>query len=114
METKIIITIKAILAVLLIVCLLKMPSWYYQFIRIAVCYGMYYIFGFEKEQKRYVMAGICFVIAVLFNPIFKIYFDKSLWQTIDVIIASFLIIWIINDVVYIYKVSKLDSDEDLE
>lgn len=88
------IVIKSIIAILLIGCLLKMPYGYFQFIRIAGCIGFVYLAYTEFEKKNMVTGISCAGIAILLNPIFKIHFTRHLWNTIDVIIAILLIIWV--------------------
>lgn len=78
--------------VLLGVALLPMPYGYYMFLRLAVC--TYAIFIFAQEQKK----GVCFgsisaaAIALLYNPILRVYLDKEVWMGVNVATAVVLVI----------------------
>lgn len=90
METKNTFTIvKMGLAVMLFLCLLRMPYGYFQFVRIAGCVGFIYLL-FSKDNIYFKIAWI--VSIILLNPIFKIIIHKHDWHIIDVIIAIFLLI----------------------
>lgn len=93
------IVIKIILAVLLFGCLFKMPYGYFQFIRIAGCAGFVYLAYVELEAKKNITGILSIAAAILFNPIFKIYFTRQLWNTIDVVIGLLLIFWSLIDVI---------------
>lgn len=60
-----------------------LPYGYFQLLRILVCgascYGAF--IAMEKENTTWMWLFIC--IAVLFNPIIKIHFDREIWQVID-------------------------------
>jgi len=94
--------IKILLAALLIGCLFKVPYGYFQFVRIAGCIGFCYLAYEEYKSRRVITEILCIACAILLNPIIKIHFSRSLWNTIDLIIAILLIIWIVVDLVYLY------------
>lgn len=77
---------------LLGLALLPMSYGYYMFLRLAVC--AYAIFVFTQEQKK----GVCFgsvsaaAIALLYNPIFRVYLDKEVWMGVNVATAVVLVI----------------------
>lgn len=70
--------------------LLALGSWeygFYQVLRVVVtvCATYLVFYMFDKKQSGW---GVAFVIlAILFNPIYPIYFEKSTWQFIDIIAA---------------------------
>ncbi len=74
-----------------ILLLLAIPSWwpygFYTLLRWIICaVSIYVAYGFYKSK----LTGWTFVfsaIAVLFNPIFPFYLDKSSWVGIDFISA---------------------------
>lgn len=95
--------IKTLIAVLLIGCIFKVPYGYFQFIRIAGCIGLAYLAYFEFEANKMPTGVLCVAGAILLNPVYKIHFVRSLWNTIDLIMAALLIIWIVIDLVYLYN-----------
>lgn len=105
------IVIKILLSIVLLVCLLKMPYGYYQFVRIAACFGFAFL-AFKEFQKENVLLGmLCVGVAILFNPILKIYFKRSVWQTIDLSFAIVLFIWAILSY---YSVAKKGKSRTLK
>ena len=89
--------IKVLIAVLLVGCLFNVPYGYFQFIRIAGCVGFAYLAFNEFNLERNILGILCFVCAILLNPVFKIHFTRKLWNQIDIIIAVLLLIWIFFD-----------------
>ena len=88
----IIIPAKIILSVLLLVCLFNMPYGYYQLVRFLSFIG-FLLFAYAATQKEQKTEVIIFVIlALLFQPFFKVYLGRILWNIIDVIVALGLII----------------------
>ena len=91
-------SIKVIIAALLFGCLLQMPYGYYIFIRIACLVG-FLILSMTEYNDRPFLAIPCFACALLFNPVIPVFLNKEVWQQIDVITASLLLIWFITDIV---------------
>ncbi|MBE7711262.1 MAG: hypothetical protein E7Z92_03880 [Cyanobacteria bacterium SIG31] len=50
-----------------------------------------YILNDKKEDSKSFVAFV--IIALLFNPIFKIYLAKGLWTFIDIILLIYLFHW---------------------
>jgi hypothetical protein len=90
-------TIKIILAILLFLCLLDMSYGFYQFVRFAALVG-FGILAFqanaENKQTEMIVYGI---LALLFQPLFKIALGRELWNIIDVVVGIGLIITIVKD-----------------
>lgn len=83
--------IKLILAILFFLCLAKMPYGYYEFIRFIALIGFVYL-SYKSYEER--SKGLCFiyaVLAILFQPLFKIYLGRELWNIVDVIVGIFLL-----------------------
>jgi hypothetical protein len=81
---------------MLILCLFNMPYGYYQIVRffasaVFVFLGIKY-FHSGKENLSY----LYFLLALLFQPIFKIALGRELWNIIDVAVAIFLIATILK------------------
>ena len=90
-------TIKIILAILLFLCLLDMSYGFYQFVRFAALVG-FGVLAFqanaEDKQTEMIVYGI---LALLFQPLFKIALGRELWNIIDVVVGIGLIITIVKD-----------------
>lgn len=100
------IMIKSLLAILLFVCLLKTPYGYYQFVRIAGFSGFAYLAYNEFTKSRSITGLLCTASAILFNPVFKIYFKRDVWNTIDAILAVSLLIWVVIEVIYLHNENR--------
>lgn len=88
------INIKILLAILLFLCLLRMPYGYYQFIRLSGFLGFIYLayLSYTQNQKYFIPLFISF--AILFQPFYKIILTKQIWQTLDILMGIFLIVTI--------------------
>ncbi|MDH7462586.1 hypothetical protein QEG73_14915 [Chitinophagaceae bacterium 26-R-25] len=95
--------LKTTLAVLLFLCLLKMPYGYYQLIRFISLIG-FLVLSYNAKQKNQNIAAIIYLsLALLFQPIFKIALGRELWNLVDLIVAVYLL-------VSMFWTSKDDSD----
>lgn len=79
------------LAAALLLCLLPMPYGYYVFVRfvtavVMMIFGIYYL-----VNKQTGIAIAAFVIALLFQPFFKIALGRVMWNILDVVLAILLI-----------------------
>ena len=84
--------VKLILTILLLLCLLNMPYGFYQLVRFVAFIGFSIIAFNENLNKDKTLTLTFLVLALLFQPFFKIALGRSLWNIIDVIVALFLII----------------------
>jgi hypothetical protein len=88
--------IKIVLAVLLLTCLMDMPYGYFQLVRFIALVG-FAILAFSANQKKdQTELIICIVLAVLFQPLFKISLGRTIWNIVDVIVAVGLLISLSN------------------
>ena len=74
-----------IVAGLLLIALLPLPYFYYQLLRIVVIVAAaIYAYKFYKDNQmaKVITFGI---IALIWNPIFPIYMDKSVWMILDIV-----------------------------
>ena len=85
-------TVKIILAIMLFLCLAKMPYGYYQFVRFAVFLGSCLLAynSYEKGLTNYIILFIG--LALLFQPFLKIALGRELWNIVDVIVAIGLLV----------------------
>ncbi|WP_367158792.1 DUF6804 family protein [Lutibacter sp.] len=87
--------IKTILIFALLLCLFKMPYWYYQIVRIFGTIGFTYLAYIDYKIKIKFTPQIFIVSAILLNPILKISFDKNAWQIVDIFLAILLVLTIL-------------------
>ncbi len=84
--------IKVVLAILLFLCLADMPYGYYQFVRFAALVGFAVLAYQANQQGRQTEMVIFAVLALLFQPFFKIALGRELWNIVDVIVGVGLLI----------------------
>lgn len=81
-----------ILAAMLLLCLAPMPYGYFMLVRFV----MMAAFGFMAYRyfviKKSIAAWVFVLLAVLFQPIYKIVLGRGIWNALDVVVATFLII----------------------
>ena len=83
--------IKIILAGLLFLCLAKMPYGYYELVRFIAMVS-FAVLGYQAYlQKRQFEALIYIVLALLFQPFFKIALSRGIWNMVDVIGSIYLL-----------------------
>jgi hypothetical protein len=84
--------IKALLAIMLIVCLINMPYGYYQLVRyMALC--VFAILAYKSFTKGKQNEGIlCLCLALLFQPFLKLSLGREIWNIIDFIVALGLVV----------------------
>lgn len=84
--------VKIFLAILLIICLAKMPYGYYQLVRFSALIGfglLAYIANGENKKKEVV---VYIILAILFQPLIKIPLGREIWNIVDVIVAIGLLL----------------------
>ena len=88
-------TIRIVLAILFFLCLLDMPYGFYQVVRFVALIG-FAILAYEALQEgRQTEVIIYAVLAILFQPFFKIALGRDLWNVVDVIVGVGLIVSIV-------------------
>jgi hypothetical protein len=88
--------IKISLAILLLICLFKMPYGYYQLVRFLAMVGFAYLgyTAYERSNKNEVFVFIA--LAVLFQPFFKIMLGRTIWNIVDVLVGLGLLLSILK------------------
>jgi hypothetical protein len=78
-------------AALLLLALLSFPYGYYTFLRLAVTLsaGLLAYWSWSRQQPLWAIAFAA--VALLFNPLFPVYLDRSTWGPIDVAVAALYI-----------------------
>jgi hypothetical protein len=87
--------IKIVLSILLFVCLLDMPYGFYQFVRFVALIGFAILAYQALQEGRQTEVVIYALLAILFQPIFKIALGRDLWNVVDVIVGVGLIVSIV-------------------
>lgn len=76
--------------VALLAAMLPAPYGYYQLLRLAVCaLGLWGAVGNWREGRT-VTAGVWGLLALLYNPVFRVHFDRETWTLINLATAGFL------------------------
>jgi urea transporter len=88
--------IKLALAILLGLCLFDMPYGFYQLVRFLAMIGFGILAFQANELKRPTETLIYAVLAVLFQPLFKISLGRELWNIVDAVVAIGLVITIVK------------------
>lgn len=88
--------VKLVIAVLLLLCLADMPYGFYQIVRFTATVAFAYL-SYDYFKSKQDVKGIVFaLLAVLFQPFFKIALGRTLWNAIDIIVAIILFYLIIT------------------
>ncbi|MCM4171848.1 hypothetical protein DHD32_10175 [Arenibacter sp. TNZ] len=84
--------IKIALSILLFLCLLDMPYGFYQLVRFValIGFGILAYDAHKKNDKTFLVIYI--VLALLFQPFFKIALGREIWNMVDVIVGIGLLI----------------------
>ncbi|MBO9639140.1 MAG: hypothetical protein J7576_13290 [Siphonobacter aquaeclarae] len=80
------------LAVILLVCLLRMPYEYYRFVRLAATIGFLSLAYLVGRKGRSWEVIVYVALAVLFQPFEKILLGRTWWNIVDVVVALGLLI----------------------
>ena len=90
-------SIKIILSILLLACLLKMPYGYYQLVRFLALGGFGFLAYQSYKDKQETQMLIYGSLALLFQPFFKVALGRELWNVVDVVVAIGLIFSILKN-----------------
>ena len=88
--------IKIVLAILFFLCLADMPYGYFQFVRFAGLVGFAILAYQAHEQGRQTEMIIYAVLALLFQPFFKIALGRQMWNIVDIVVGIGLILSIFS------------------
>jgi hypothetical protein len=84
--------LRIIVAVMLLIATFPLPYDYYTLLRIIVFIVSVYCVQVTYQQKLEIWPWIFATVALLFNPLFPIYLQKTTWVFIDIFIAMTFII----------------------
>lgn len=83
--------IKIVLSVLFLLCLLDMPYGYYQLVRFVALAGFAVLANIANQRNEQNSMIVYILLAILFQPIFKIPLGREIWNMVDVIVAICLV-----------------------
>lgn len=83
--------VKLILAVLLLLCLLKLPYGLYMLLRLIFTIGFAVLAIRADVDKKQIEVFIYVALAILFQPLLKIPLGRTIWNIVDVIVAVGLV-----------------------
>lgn len=86
-----------VLVVVLLLCLCPMPYGFYTIVRLATAViGICWAVKFYNEQSisKAIVAG---AIAVLFQPLVKIVWDRLTWNVVDIVVAVLIVIIVFSN-----------------
>ena len=78
-------------AALLLLCLFSMPYGYYVLVRYTcmVSFGVLAFRSFQEEKTGWAVTFVS--LAVLFQPFVKIHLGKTMWNVVDIAVATLMI-----------------------
>lgn len=79
--------VKVVVAVLLLLCLADMPYGFYQLVRFAAMAAFGYLAYDYFKQKRDGLGVVFVLLALLFQPFFKVSLGRAVWNCVDVVVA---------------------------
>lgn len=80
------------IAIILFLCLLNMPYGYYQFVRFSAMVSFTYLAYCANEKKNKEEVFVYIALAVLFQPFIKIALGRTIWNIVDLLVGTGLII----------------------
>ncbi len=89
-------SIKIILAILMLLCLVDMPYGFYQFVRFISLVGFSVLAYMAYQQQRKIEMIVYIALAILFQPLFKIALGRELWNIVDVVVAIGLLVSLLS------------------
>ena len=80
-----------VLAILLLLCLAKMPYGFYQVVRFLAFAGFGYTAYLQYKSNNIDRMILFIVLALLFQPLLPIALGRVIWNIVDVVVACYLI-----------------------
>ncbi len=79
------------ISILLFLCLADMPYGYYEFVRFAAAAFFAFAAYQENERGKSELFIVFIILALLFQPFFKIALGRTFWNIVDVVVGLGLI-----------------------
>jgi len=81
-----------ITSTMLLIAVAPLPYGYYTLLRLVVTGVLGWAAYISYTRNNYVLPWIFILIALLFNPIIKVHFQKEIWIVIDIAVCVFLLV----------------------
>jgi hypothetical protein len=79
----------AVPAAILLLALARLPYGYYQFVRLVVCVAACLLaWSILRQDKRRAFGWLMIVVALIYNPLFKVHLVRGTWMWVDLITAA--------------------------
>ncbi len=79
-------------SIALLIAVLPLPYGYYMLLRLLITASAAYV-AYKNFNKEIPTWGVVFVaVAMLFNPVYLVHFDKALWAILDIAVAALFFI----------------------
>ena len=88
--------LKAIIAILLLLCLMDMPYGFYILVRFGAAAAFVYLSYDYFKSKNNGLGFVFAALALLFQPFIKIALGRAIWNIVDVVVAAGLIYLIVK------------------
>jgi len=76
---------------MLLIAVAPLPYGYYTLLRLVVTGVLVWAAYITYTRNNNVLPWIFILIALLFNPIIKVHFQKEIWMVIDIAVCVFLL-----------------------
>ena len=80
-----------VLAAMLLLCLAPMPYGYFMLVRFVMTVACGWMAYQYYQQQKTVATWVFSILAMLFQPMYKIALGRTMWNVVDVIVAIGLI-----------------------
>ena len=86
--------VKIVLAILLFLCLAKMPYGYYILVRFIafIVFGILAFMTYQKRNQIDIEILLYIALALLFQPFAKVALGRTIWNIVDVIVGVGLVV----------------------
>ena len=84
------------IAILLLFCLLHMPYGFYTFVRFIAAVAFCLFAYIESRSGNRNLMLLFIVLAILFQPVFRIPLGRTIWNIVDVLVAAFLLYFVVK------------------
>jgi hypothetical protein len=82
--------LKIFLTVILLLCIIPFPYSYYLFVRYAATFG-FGVLAFQAYASKTPKVVFYLILSFMFQPFYKVHFDRPYWLVIDILVALWLI-----------------------
>ena len=104
--------IKFSLSLLFFLCLADMPYGYYQLVRFLALVGFLDLAYSSFIKNRIEIAILYVVLAILFQPFFKVVLGREIWNLVDIIVGCWLLIDVFLSIVSSKNNRSFDSETE--